>query len=60
MRQSGRPGKRTVVKTKNELALEIVEQARRNGVRFGWVGADAGYGSGRTFFLLWLMQATTS
>src|SRR6201988_1633678 len=25
------------------------EQARRNGVRFGWVGADAGYGSGPDF-----------
>ena len=24
-------------------------QARRNGVRFGWVGADAGYGSGPDF-----------
>ena len=38
-----------VFKTKNQLALEIVEQARRNGVRFGWVGADAGYGSGPGF-----------
>src|SRR5689334_15248110 len=27
------------------------EQARRNGVRFGWVGADAGYGSGPDFLL---------
>ena len=25
------------------------KQARRNGVRFGWVGADAGYGSGPNF-----------
>src|ERR1700751_5454023 len=25
------------------------EQARRNGVRFGWVGADADYGSGPDF-----------
>ena len=25
------------------------EQARRNGVRFGWVSADAGYGSGPDF-----------
>src|SRR6516165_2888856 len=25
------------------------KQARRNGVRFGWVGADAGYGSGPDF-----------
>jgi hypothetical protein len=38
------PKSERVFKTKNQLALEIVEQARRNGVRFGWVGADAGYG----------------
>ena len=43
------PQSERVFKTKNQLALEIVEQARRNGVRFGWVGADAGYGSGPDF-----------
>jgi SRSO17 transposase len=43
------PESEQVFKTKNELALEIVEQAHRNGVRFGWVGADAGYGSGPDF-----------
>jgi SRSO17 transposase len=43
------PESERVFKTKNQLALEIVEQARRNGVRFGWVGADAGYGSGPDF-----------
>jgi SRSO17 transposase len=43
------PESERVFKTKNELALEIVEQARRKGVRFGWVGADAGYGSGPDF-----------
>ena len=49
MQQSGIPGCEGVFKTKNQLALEIVAQARRNGVRFGWVGADAGYGSGPDF-----------
>src|SRR5258708_10306819 len=47
--KAGIPESERVFKTKNELALEIVEQSRRNGVRFGWVGADAGYGSGPDF-----------
>ena len=47
--KAGIPESERVFKTKNQLALEIVEQARRNGVRFGWVGADAGYGSGPDF-----------
>jgi len=33
--KAGIPESERVFKTKNELALEIVEQARRNGVRFG-------------------------
>ena len=47
--KAGVPESERVFKTKNQLALEIVAQARRNGVRFGWVGADAGYGSGPDF-----------
>jgi SRSO17 transposase len=47
--KAGIPQSERVFKTKNQLALEIVEQARRNGMRFGWVGADAGYGSGPDF-----------
>lgn len=47
--KAGIPESEGVFKTKSQLALEIVEQARRNGVRFGWVGADAGYGSGPDF-----------
>ena len=35
--------------TKPELALKIVQHARRNKLRFGWVGADAGYGKGPGF-----------
>ena len=30
--------------TKAELAIDMVLRARENGVRFAWVGADAGYG----------------
>lgn len=33
------------VKTKPELALEMVRHNRRLGVRFSWVGADGAYGS---------------
>lgn len=36
-------------KTKNELAVEIVQHALKNGRRFGWVGADSGYGKGPGF-----------
>ena len=34
---------------KPELALQMVKHARQNGLRFGWVGADAGYGKGPGF-----------
>jgi len=37
--------------TKTELALEIVRHARGKGLRYGWVGADAGYGKGSGFCL---------
>jgi hypothetical protein len=50
--KAGIPQSERVFKTKNQLALEIVEQARRNGVRFGWVGADAGYGSGPDHYVV--------
>jgi len=36
---------------KTELALEIVRHAREKGLRYGWVGADAGYGKGPGFCL---------
>lgn len=35
--------------TKDEIALSMVTQARASGMRFGWVGADGGYGKGLTF-----------
>jgi len=37
------------LKTKPELALEIVRHSRRLGVRFSWVGADGAYGSDPAF-----------
>lgn len=51
--KAGIPHQARVHKTKPELAREIVERARSNGVRFEWVGMDAVYGS--SFHLLqWL------
>ena len=37
------------LKPKTNWLWKSPAQARRNGVRFGWVGADAGYGSGPDF-----------
>ena len=36
-------------KSKSELALEIVHGARARGMRFEWVGVDAGYGKEPAF-----------
>lgn len=36
-------------RTKIELALAMVRHAREKGLRYGWVGADAGYGKGPGF-----------
>ena len=47
--KAGVPQEERVFKTKKELALEIVARARANGVRYAWVGADAGYGGGPDF-----------
>lgn len=44
---AGIPTERQVLKTKPELALEMVRRARRNGVHFAWVAADGGYGQDR-------------
>ena len=47
--KAGIPESHRVFRTKDELALEIVRQARQRGLRFGWVGADGGYGKGPGF-----------
>lgn len=46
---AGVPGDRIVAKTKQALALEIVREARANGLRFNWVGGDAFYGIDPSF-----------
>lgn len=38
------PEERIVLRSKCELALEMVLQARERGLRFSWVGADGAYG----------------
>lgn len=50
-KKAGIPENERAFRTKEELALEIVAHARRNGLHFGWVGADGGYGKGPGFCL---------
>jgi SRSO17 transposase len=47
--KAGVPKDKRKFHTKIELARQIVEHARENGLNFGWVGADAGYGKGPGF-----------
>lgn len=49
--KAGIPTDERIFRTKIELAIEIVDHARQNGLQFGWVGADAGYGKGPGFCL---------
>ena len=44
---AGVPEERQELKTKPQLALEMVQRARENGVRFSWVAADGTYGQDR-------------
>ena len=37
------------LRTKHDLALEIVDEARGEGLRYGWIGCDGGYGSNPAF-----------
>lgn len=49
------PKAEQVHRTKLDLALQIVRQARQNGVRFEWVGMDGAYG--QSLVLLEALQA---
>ena len=44
--KAGIPEEARTFHTKDELALGIVSRARKNGLRYAWVGADGGYGKG--------------
>ena len=48
--EAGVPEEEIVFKTKDQLALEIIQNARALGLKFGWVGADAGYGKSCAVF----------
>ena len=50
-KKAGIPEAERGFRTKEKLALEIVEHAIAQKLRFGWVGADAGYGKGPDFCL---------
>ena len=47
--KAGIPADEREFRTKIELALNIVKDARKEGLHFDWVGADAGYGKGLVF-----------
>lgn len=46
---AGIPAEARKLTSKTDHALDIVRQARARGMRFGWVGADAGYGKEPAF-----------
>jgi SRSO17 transposase len=46
---AGVPESQVVLKSKTDLAFEMVVHARQNGVRFQWVGVDGGYGKEPAF-----------
>lgn len=45
----GVPKEHRVLKSKPQLALEMVRHQRRQGIRFAWVGADGLYGNAPSF-----------
>jgi len=47
--RAGVPEDERRFRKKTELALEMVHHGRETGLRYGWVGADAGYGKGPGF-----------
>ena len=56
---AGVPASERIFRTKDELAVEIITHARQEGLQFGWVGADAGYGkSPETFYRLTELKET--
>jgi SRSO17 transposase len=46
---AGVPESEAVLKSKADLAFEMVVHARQIGVRFSWVGVDGGYGKDPAF-----------
>lgn len=48
-KESGVPKECMRFQSKEEIALDMVKHARSIGIRFGYIGADAGYGKGLSF-----------
>jgi SRSO17 transposase len=46
---AGVPLAQQVFRSKSQLALELVQEARQRGLRFAWVGVDGGYGKEPAF-----------
>ena len=51
--EAGIPASEQVFRTKDELAVEIIRHARQQGLKFGWISADAGYGKSPETFYRW-------
>jgi SRSO17 transposase len=47
--RAGIPLKARTLTSKSQHALDIVRQARADGMRFEWVGVDGGYGKEPAF-----------
>lgn len=47
--RAGVPESERNFRTKTELALDIVRHSKETNLRYGWVGADSGYGKGPGF-----------
>jgi SRSO17 transposase len=43
------PDEHRVFKTKNQIAFEIIESAKNNNLKYGWIGGDAFYGKSLDF-----------
>lgn len=57
--EAGIPESEQIFRTKDELAVEIISHARQQGLKFGWVAADAGYGkSPEAFYRLTELEET--
>jgi SRSO17 transposase len=48
-RKAGIPADKMAFRTKPELALELVRAARKNGIRYDWIGGDGLYGHDSKF-----------
>jgi SRSO17 transposase len=47
--KAGIPKTAMTYKTKLDLALEIIDEIDKNGIEYGWIGADSLYGGGYEF-----------